>query len=35
MAANRDADVTDRWPDFGGGGFNVVVMFDRLCTPQP
>ncbi len=34
MPANRDARVTDRWPDSGGDGFNVVVMFDwsaRRC----
>jgi len=26
MAANRDADMTDRWPDSGGQKFNPDVM---------
>jgi len=27
MTVNKDARVTERWPDSGGGGFNVVVIF--------
>jgi hypothetical protein len=27
MTVNKDARMTERWPDSGGGGFNVVVIF--------